>query len=129
MCAFKKKTIPEQFADQLAGDIRSGVFGGLLPSVRELGQRYHLNAVSVHKGLGLLVAQGVLLKRGPRRRLAIAPSSAGAASRPALAPSLVCRPLVLVGAELAEVPAAVVLALHDVAGSARPGSSTSPRMC
>jgi len=114
MCAFKKKTIPEQFADQLAGDIRSGVFGGLLPSVRELGQRYHLNAVSVHKGLGLLVAQGVLLKRGPRRRLAIAPSSAGAASRPALAPSLVCRPLVLVGAELAEVPAAVVLALHDV---------------
>jgi hypothetical protein len=114
MCAFKKKTIPEQFADQLAGDIRAGVFGGLLPSVRELGQRYHLNAVSVHKGLGLLVARGVLLKRGPRRRLAIAPPPAGTASRPALAPSLVCRPLVLVGAEPSELHAAIVLALHDL---------------
>lgn len=114
MSAFKKKTIPEQFADQLAGDIRTGPFGGLLPSVRELGQRYHLNAVSVHKGLGLLVARGVLLKRGPRRRLAIAPPPAGAAPHPALAPSMVCRPLVLVGAELGEVQAAVALALHDL---------------
>jgi hypothetical protein len=113
MRAFKKKTIPEQFADQLAGDLAAGVFGGLLPSVRHLGVRYHLNAVSVHKGLVLLVERGLLLNRGARRRLAIAPPAT--AVRPAaVPPSLACRPLVFFGAELTEVNAAVLLALRDL---------------
>jgi hypothetical protein len=123
MSAFQKKTIPEQFADQLAGEIAAGAFGGLLPSVRELGARYHLNAVSVHKGLVSLVERGVLLNRGPRRRLAIAPAP-GTVTSPALAPGLTCRPLVLVGAELTEVNSAVLLAMRDLEQRCREQGTT-----
>jgi DNA-binding LacI/PurR family transcriptional regulator len=63
--------------------------------------------------LVLLVARGLLLNRGPRRRLAIAPPPAVAVP-PAVAAVLACRPLVLVGAEPTEVNAAVLLSLRDL---------------
>lgn len=115
MCSntFKKRTISEQFADTLAQAIREKQFGALLPSVRELGHRYGLNNVTVHKGLGLLIERGLLRSRGPRRRLAISSSFDGPAV-PSAASGPCCRPLVFFGAELGEVNASLVTALREV---------------
>ena len=116
---FSKKSIPEQFADKLEEDIRVDKFGAMLPSIRELVLRYDLNPVSVHKGLVILVARGVLINRGPRRRLVIA-TRTDANSCPAASSDLpCCRPLVFVGAEMSQVNAAVVLALKDVEAACR----------
>jgi DNA-binding LacI/PurR family transcriptional regulator len=116
MSGFRKKTIPEQFADTLSADIRSDAFGGLLPSVRDLGLRYGLNIVSVHKGLVLLVQRGVLLNRGPRRRLAIAPPAGAPLPAAGFGLARACRPLIFIGAELGEVSPAVLLAMREIEG-------------
>ncbi len=109
---FQKKTIPHQFADRLEADLRAGLFVGLLPSVRLLASRYGLNVLSLHRGLRLLVQRGILLDRGPRRRLAVVPLTVPV--KAAAHPVPCCRPMVVVGAELGEVSSAVMLALRDV---------------
>ena len=118
--AFAKKTIPEQFADRLLSDIVQGKFGALLPSVRELVERYKLNPVSIHKGITILVQKGVLVSRGPRRRLAIAERPAS--KEPcgcALRGVPCCRPLILVGADPSELNSTLMMATHDVQQASR----------
>ncbi|MGI9109601.1 MAG: hypothetical protein ACR2KA_06230 [Opitutales bacterium] len=117
---FEKKSIPEQFAEKLLSDILQSKFGSLLPSVHELVVRYDLNPVSVHKGVTLLVKRGVLLNRGPRRRLAIAEKPA---SKEPCGCKLLgvpcCRPLILVGADPSEVSSTLMMAMHDVQQASR----------
>ncbi len=117
---FTKKSIPEQFAEKLLSDILQGMFGALLPSVRELVSRYDLNPVSIHKGVTLLVKKGVLENRGPRRRLAIAAKPAS--KEPCGCMQLgvpCCRPLIIVGADPSEVSSTLMMATHDVQQAAR----------
>jgi hypothetical protein len=117
---FTKKSIPEQFADKLLGDIVQGQFGGMLPSVRELVVRYDLNPVSIHKGVTLLVRKGVLLNRGPRRRLAIAEMPAN--KEPGGCKQLgvpCCRPIIFVGADPSELSSTLMMATHDVQQATR----------
>ena len=118
--AFAKKTIPEQFADRLLSDIVQGKFGALLPSVRELVERYKLNPVSIHKGVTILVEQGVLVSRGPRRRLAIAQRPAG--KEPCgckLRGVPCCRPLIFVGADPSEMNSTLMMATNDIQQASR----------
>jgi hypothetical protein len=113
--AFSKKTIPEQFADTLLGDIRAGRFDALLPSIRELVVRYSLNPVSVHKGVTLLVRQGYLANHGPRRRLGILDKAKqGTPSFGAKPAPPCCRPLIFIGADSSEMNSTLMLATHDV---------------
>ncbi len=117
---FAKKTIPKQFAEKLLSDILQGKFGSLLPSVRELVVRYDLNPVSIHKGVTLLVKQGVLVNRGPRRRLAIAEKPVS--KEPCgcqLRGVPCCRPLIFVGADPSEVSSTLMMATHDVQQASR----------
>lgn len=118
--AFAKKTIPEQFADRLLSDIVQGKFGALLPSVRELVERYKLNPVSIHKGVTILVEQGVLVSRGPRRRLAIAQRPAS--KEPCgckLRGVPCCRPLIFVGADPSEMNSTLMMATNDIQQASR----------
>ena len=117
---FAKKTIPEQFADRLLTDIVQGKFGALLPSVRELVERYELNPVSIHKGITLLVKQGVLISRGPRRRLTIAQRPSGkepCGCKLRVVPC--CRPLIFVGADPSEVNSTLMMATNDIQQASR----------
>ncbi len=118
--AFAKKSISEQFADQLLSDILQGKFGALLPSVREMVVRYDLNPVSVHKGVTLLVQRGVLVNRGPRRRLAIAtlPTSKEPCGCKKLGVPC-CRPLIFVGADPSEISSTLMMATNDVQQASR----------
>lgn len=117
---FLRKSIPEQFADKLLSDIVQGRFGALLPSIRELAEAYALNLVSVHKGVTLLVKRGVLVNRGPRRRLAIAQTPAK--STPCgckLRGVPCCRPLIFVGADPSELNSTLIQATHDIQQASR----------
>lgn len=118
--AFAKKTIPEQFADRLLSDIVQGKFGALLPSVRELVERYKLNPVSIHKGVKILVEQGVLVSRGPRRRLAIAQRPASKEPCGCKLPGVpCCRPLIFVGADPSEMNSTLMMATNDIQQASR----------
>jgi len=113
--AFSKKTIPEQFADKLMSDIVQGQFGPLLPSIRELAERYALNMVSVHKGVSFLVERGVLVNRGPRRRLVIAspqPSDKPCGCQQRGVPC--CRPIIFLGADPSELNSTLMMATNDI---------------
>ena len=118
--SFTKKTIPEQFAERLLTDIVQGKFGALLPSVRELVERYKLNPVSIHKGVTILVEQGVLISRGPRRRLTIAQRPA---SKEPCGCNLrgvpCCRPLIFVGADPSEMNSTLMMATNDIQQASR----------
>lgn len=117
---FAKKTIPEQFADRLLSDIVQGRFVNLLPSVRELVERYKLNPVSIHKGVTLLVKKGVLVSRGPRRRLSIVPRPAGKDACDCRLPGLpCCRPLIIVGADPSELNSTLMTATNDIQQATR----------
>lgn len=118
--AFAKKTIPEQFAERLLSDIVQGKFGALLPSVRELVERYELNPVSIHKGVTMLVEKGVLVSRGPRRRLTIAQRPAS--KEPCgckLRGVPCCRPLIFVGADPSEMNSTLMMATNDIQQASR----------
>lgn len=117
---FAKKTIPEQFADRLLSDIVQGRFGALLPSVRELVERYKLNPVSIHKGVSILVGKGVLVSRGPRRRLSIVPRPASKDSCDCKLPGVpCCRPLIFVGADPSEMNSTLLMATNDIQQATR----------
>ena len=118
--SFTKKTIPEQFAERLLTDIVQGKYGALLPSVRELVERYKLNPVSIHKGVTILVEQGVLISRGPRRRLSIVqrpdnkePCGCKLQGVPC------CRPLIFVGADPSEMNSTLMMATNDIQQATR----------
>lgn len=118
--AFSKKTIAEQFAEQLLSDILQGKFGTLLPSIRQLVARYGLNLVSIHKGVSMLVRRGVLVSRGPRRRLAIAERPAGKATCGCKQRGVpCCRPLIFVGADPSEVSSTLMMATYDIQQASR----------
>lgn len=77
MPKFQKKSVIEQTADLIQESIRTGGWTGLLPSIRTLCSTYGLSLPTVHKALILLVDKGVLLRRGDKKRLQIAPAAGG----------------------------------------------------
>lgn len=70
---FEKKAIFELLADNIESQIRQEGWGGLLPSGRDLANQHNVSLPTVQKAIASLLDRGVLVSRGDRRRLQIAP--------------------------------------------------------
>ncbi len=77
---FEKKSVFEHLADGIEAQIRQEGWKGLLPSGRDLAQQHKVSLPTVQKAIALLTERGVLVSRGGKRRLEVAPGVAG--SRP-----------------------------------------------
>ena len=77
---FEKKATFELLADGIEAQIREEGWKGLLPSGRDLAQKHKVSLPTVQKAIALLTERRVLVSRGGKRRLEVAPGVAG--SRP-----------------------------------------------
>ena len=77
---FEKKSVFELLADGIEVQVRQEGWKGLLPSGRDLARQHKVSLPTVQKAIALLTERGVLVSRGGKRRLEVAPGVAG--SRP-----------------------------------------------
>jgi hypothetical protein len=77
---FEKKAVFELLAEGIEAQIRQEGWKGLLPSGRDLAQKHKVSLPTVQKAIALLTERRVLVSRGGKRRLEVAPGVAG--SRP-----------------------------------------------
>lgn len=68
---FSTKTKAEHFASFLAKKINEGEVKGLLPSVRFLSNSHAVSVVTVSKAIEILAEQGLVRRRGKRRRFGV----------------------------------------------------------
>ena len=74
---FEKKAVFEHLADGIETQIRQEGWKGLLPSGRDLAQKHKVSLPTVQKAIALLAERRVLVSRGGKRRLEVAPGMAG----------------------------------------------------
>jgi hypothetical protein len=74
---FEKKAVFEHLADGIEAQIRQEGWKGLLPSGRDLANQHKVSLPTVQKAIALLIARQVLVSRGGKRRLEVAPGVAG----------------------------------------------------
>lgn len=78
---FEKKAFFELLADSIEAQIRQEGWSGLLPSGRDLADQHKVSLPTAQKAIGLLLDRGVLISRGGRRRLEVAPGVSGSGRR------------------------------------------------
>ena len=74
---FEKKAVFEHLADGIEAQIRQEGWQGLLPSGRDLANQHKVSLPTVQKAIALLIERRVLVSRGGKRRLEVAPGVAG----------------------------------------------------
>jgi hypothetical protein len=74
---FEKKAVFEHLADGIEAQIRQEGWKGLLPSGRDLANQHKVSLPTVQKAIALLIERQVLVSRGGKRRLEVAPGVAG----------------------------------------------------
>lgn len=74
---FEKKAVFEHLADGIEVQIRQEGWKGLLPSGRDLANQHKVSLPTVQKAIALLIERQVLISRGGKRRLEVAPGVAG----------------------------------------------------
>ncbi len=74
MKSLSRQTLAEQAEEQIAVAILSGELSGKLPGHRELCRVFGISRTSLEPALAALVARGLLVSRGPRRRFEVAES-------------------------------------------------------
>jgi hypothetical protein len=74
---FEKKSVFEHLADGIEAQIRQEGWKGLLPSGRDLAQQHKVSLPTVQKAIALLIQRQVLVSRGGKRRLEVAPGVSG----------------------------------------------------
>jgi len=74
---FEKKAVFELLADGIEAQIRQEGWKGLLPSGRDLANQHKVSLPTVQKAIALLIERQVLVSRGGKRRLEVAPGVAG----------------------------------------------------
>jgi len=74
---FEKKAVFELLADGIEAQIRQEGWKGLLPSGRDLANHHKVSLPTVQKAIALLIERQVLVSRGGKRRLEVAPGVAG----------------------------------------------------
>jgi hypothetical protein len=79
---FEKKAVFEHLADGIEAQVRHEGWSGLLPSGRDLANQHNVSLPTVQKAIALLLARGVLIGRGGKRRLQIAEGVSGSARPP-----------------------------------------------
>jgi Bacterial regulatory proteins, gntR family len=76
---FEKKAVFEHLADGIESQIRQEGWKGLLPSGRDLANQHKVSLPTVQKAIALLLERQVLVSRGGKRRLEVAPGVSGSA--------------------------------------------------
>ena len=76
---FVKKAVFQHLADGIEAQIRQEGWKGLLPSGRDLANQHKVSLPTVQKAISLLLERQVLVSRGGKRRLEIAPGVSGSA--------------------------------------------------
>ena len=76
---FQKKAVFEHLADGIEAQIRQEGWKGLLPSGRDLANQHKVSLPTVQKAIALLLERQVLVSRGAKRRLEVAPGVSGSA--------------------------------------------------
>jgi hypothetical protein len=76
---FQKKAVFEHLADGIEAQIRQEGWKGLLPSGRDLANQHKVSLPTVQKAIALLLDRQVLVSRGGKRRLEVAPGVSGSA--------------------------------------------------
>ena len=74
---FEKKAVFELLADGVEAQIRQEGWKGLLPSGRDLANQHKVSLPTVQKAIALLIERKVLVSRGGKRRLEVAPGVSG----------------------------------------------------
>ena len=74
---FEKKAVFELLADGIEAQIRQEGWKGLLPSGRDLANQHKVSLPTVQKAIALLIERQVLVSRGGKRRLEVAPGVSG----------------------------------------------------
>ena len=74
---FEKKAVFELLADGIEAQIRQEGWKGLLPSGRDLANQHKVSLPTVQKAIALLIDRKVLVSRGGKRRLEVAPGVSG----------------------------------------------------
>ena len=74
---FEKKAVFELLADGIEAQIRQEGWKGLLPSGRDLANQHKVSLPTVQKAIALLAERRVLVSRGGKRRLEVAPGVSG----------------------------------------------------
>jgi DNA-binding LacI/PurR family transcriptional regulator len=74
---FEKKAVFELLADSIEAQIRQEGWNGLLPSGRDLANQHKVSLPTVQKAIALLIERKVLVSRGGKRRLEVAPGVSG----------------------------------------------------
>jgi hypothetical protein len=74
---FEKKAVFEHLAEGIEAQIRQEGWKGLLPSGRDLANQHKVSLPTVQKAIALLIERQVLVSRGGKRRLEVAPGVAG----------------------------------------------------
>ena len=74
---FVKKAVFELLADGIDAQIRQEGWKGLLPSGRDLANQHKVSLPTVQKAIALLIERQVLVSRGGKRRLEVAPGVSG----------------------------------------------------
>ena len=74
---FEKKAVFELLADGIEAQIRQEGWKGLLPSGRDLANQHKVSLPTVQKAIALLIERKVLVSRGGKRRLEVAPGVSG----------------------------------------------------
>lgn len=74
---FEKKAVFEHLADGIEAQIRQEGWKGLLPSGRDLANQHKVSLPTVQKAIALLIKRQVLVSRGGKRRLEVAPGVSG----------------------------------------------------
>ena len=80
MDRLSRRTLAERAEEQLAAAIAMGDLTGKLPGHRELCRVFGISRTSLEPALEALVARGILISRGPRRRFEVAAHAPGRAS-------------------------------------------------
>lgn len=70
---FQKKALFEFLADGIEAQIRQEGWKGLVPSGRDLANQHKVSLPTVQKAIALLIERKVLVSRGGKRRLEVAP--------------------------------------------------------
>jgi hypothetical protein len=79
---FEKKAVFEHLADGIEAQIRQEGWKGLLPSGRDLANQHQVSLPTVQKAIALLIERQVLVSRGGKRRLQVAPGVSGSGRSP-----------------------------------------------
>lgn len=74
---FEKKAVFVLLADTIEAQIRQEGWKGLLPSGRDLANQHKVSLPTVQKAIALLIKRQVLVSRGGKRRLEVAPGVGG----------------------------------------------------